>query len=63
VDPAKYHSWRELIEWNAEMLAKWEVICGRGFQGDEEQAAHLVIHELLFPLDPFDLSASGNVED
>jgi hypothetical protein len=45
------------------MLAKWEVICGRGFQGDEEQAAHLVIHELLFPLDPFDLSASGNVED
>ncbi len=47
VDPAKNHSWRELIEWNAEMLAKWEVIRGRGFQGDEEQAAHLVIHETV----------------
>jgi hypothetical protein len=63
VDPAKNHSWRELIEWNAEMLAKWEVIRGRGFQGDEEQAARLVIQLLFVLLYPFDLSASGNVED
>ena len=62
-DAAKNSSWHELAKWNIEMLSKWEAKRGHEIQADEEQAALLVVKELLFPLYPFDLSPSGNVRD